>query len=377
MKTINFIIPQTNKHKYTGGLWCIFEYAHGLWEKGYNINLIPLLPCPEQKWFKKQCGNFLNTSFLNRVKLFFSSFLYLCLSLFLFPITKKKQLIKDSAKNFQIAISLLIPNSLPYEMKRAASIPYLKNFIPDADATIATSFETALPTRLFGKGVLFNFLQHFEPFFKNEFSNPDLAEIEASLSYELNLNLICNSSWLRSKINETKIDISTSLCPNAIDHSIFYGSPKTAIKNKEIKVISYGGRNALWKGFKEMAEAVKIAREKLPNLKIRWQVYGDAILPSNNKIASYENLGFLTPNQLAESYRNADILLSASWYESFPLFPIEAMACGLPVITTKFGTEEYAINDITAKIVEPRNSQNIAFGLIYLIENIDYRNKIA
>jgi glycosyltransferase involved in cell wall biosynthesis len=80
---------------------------------------------------------------------------------------------------------------------------------------------------------------------------------------------------------------------------------------------------------------------------------------------------------LSEEYKKADILLSASWYESFPLFPIEAMACGLAVITTQFGTEEYAVHGKTAEIVQPKNPQSIAEGLIKLVRDEAYRLRLA
>ena len=89
-----------------------------------------------------------------------------------------------------------------------------------------------------------------------------------------------------------------------------------------------------------MAEAISIARAEVPTCDIEWRVYGDTTNEAHETNTSYVPLGFLFPAQLSEEYR-ADILLSASWYESFPLFPIEAMACGLPAITTQLGTEDY------------------------------------
>jgi glycosyltransferase involved in cell wall biosynthesis len=127
----------------------------------------------------------------------------------------------------------------------------------------------------------------------------------------------------------------------------------------------------------EMAVAVALARKRLPDIAIRWQVYGTSALKPVNPIAEYEPLGFLKSKDLAIAYREADILLSASWYESFPLFPLEAMACGLPVITTQLGTEDFAIPGVTAEVVEPRNPESIAGGLVHLITDPSYRTTLA
>lgn len=91
----------------------------------------------------------------------------------------------------------------------------------------------------------------------------------------------------------------------------------------------------------------------------------------------YENAGFLKPRDLARFYKEGDILLSAPWYESSPLFVLEAMACGLPVITTQLGTEDYAFAGEAPEVVEARNPTSIANGLIRLITDVNYRNRIA
>ena len=189
--------------------------------------------------------------------------------------------------------------------------------------------------------------------------------------------MIANSSWLRGKLKEAVGLNDIALCPNAIDHAIFYGEPKESRNSQEVVLISYGGRNAAWKGFREMAEAVAIVRRSLPAVKIEWRVYGDALLPPKNEIADYTPLGFLLPPILAQEYRKADILLSASWYESFPLFPIEAMACGLPVVTTQLGTEDYANPGVTAEVVEPQSPESIACGVLSLIHDPSRCAKIA
>jgi glycosyltransferase involved in cell wall biosynthesis len=189
--------------------------------------------------------------------------------------------------------------------------------------------------------------------------------------------MIANSSWLKNKLQKEYPDSQISLCPNAIDHSIYRGEPRLAVNSKHVTLISYGGRNAEWKGFKEMVAAVAIARRELPDITIEWKVFGDALIGPDNPDAPYTSLGFLPPLQLAEEYKKADILLSASWYESFPLFPVEAMACGLPVITTQAGTEEYAFHGDTAEIVTPKSPSAIAEGIVRLIKNPEYRNQLA
>jgi glycosyltransferase involved in cell wall biosynthesis len=126
-----------------------------------------------------------------------------------------------------------------------------------------------------------------------------------------------------------------------------------------------------------MAEAVRAARASLPDVAIEWNVYGRALLPPDNHITPYTNLGFLNQAELASAYRMNDVLLSASWYESFPLFPIEAMASGLAVITTPLGTEDYAINEENCLVVQPRDVSSIAQAIIRLATDRKLLSRIA
>ena len=285
--------------------------------------------------------------------------------------------IRTNFQNLIYGMSILDPRLLPFEISQGTGIRYLRGLVPEAEATIATSYETALPARLTGSGKRHYFMQHYEPYFSNESPDPELARITALQSYSLGLSMIANSTWLHDKISVETGAHNIKLCLNAIDHRTFTGKPRIAVDAKAITIISYGGRNAEWKGFREMAQAVSIARNRLADRNISWRVYGDALLPPDNDIASYESLGFLEPVKLAAAYRDADMLLSASWYESFPLFPLEAMACGLPVITTQYGTEDYAFHEETAHIVEAKSPENIAEGIIRLIEDAGYRTRLA
>lgn len=379
MAKINIVVPPLHAIKFSGGIICILNYATGLMAKGHAVKVIPMLPSPYPRWFPSPL-NIVTELPSSPQKALFRELLTLGKSGFqyLFNREEKAALKKRLQHVCDRTISMLPNACYSDELFRAMSFQYTQDHLDsDADVTLATSYETAFLVYYFGKGRKFYFAQHYEVYFKSEKPNPEVAEKEADLSYQLGLSLIANSSWLKDLLTEKTGSSNIGLCCNAIDHQMFRSHPKHYRDDNEIVIISYGGREAVWKGFDEMARAVKIARDRFPDKKLRWQVYGDALLPSNNNIAPYEHLGFLNQPSLVEAYNKADILLSASWYESFPLFPIEAMACGLPVITTALGTEDYAIHGVTAEVVQARNPESIAQGIINLIDHDDYRNKIA
>jgi glycosyltransferase involved in cell wall biosynthesis len=371
--TINFVVPPLHKTKFSGGAWCVFEYASGLAARGHHVRIVPILPSHTPQWFLRYPGEILNPSRLARIGA-------ACASLARAggaALTFSKQRAFAAFSEVIYRCSLLAPGRLPYPIAAGIALHYFEREVPAADITVATSFNTARAVSLTPGTRKFYFAQHFEPYFKNEFPNPDLAESDALQSYRLGLRMIANSSWLQQKLKEETGNDSVPLCTNAIDLSIFNGSPKIEANPRQVTVISYGGRNAEWKGFRDMCAAMALARKELPNTEITWKVYGDALLPPDNPIAPYQSLGFLNPKDLAEQYRRADILLSASWYESFPLFPLEAMACGLPVVTTSLGTEDYAVHGKTAEIVRAQDPEGIARGLVQVITDSAYARRIA
>jgi glycosyltransferase involved in cell wall biosynthesis len=374
---INIVIGPLDENVFGGGQWCVMEYANGLGGLGHDVYVIPMLPSPLPKWFREEIKYSYLVDDSSRGMALLKNFFRILL------VGAKYYLGSLSAFEAKLEIQTCFARTssrlpaLPFELWRAASLLYVKGNMRPADITIATSFETALPVKLYGSGVRAYFMQHFEPYFSDEKAGKELSKLEASLSYHLGLKMIANSTWLKHKVESEVPNTPVELCLNAIDHEIFFGRPKSLARRHEITVISYGGRGVKWKGFIDLARAVKITRGRCPETNIRWQVFGEAEIPPQNDIADYEDLGFLKLRDLADAYRNADILLSASWYESFPLFPLEAMACGLPVITTRLGTEDFALDGETAIIVNPGEAASISNGLIRLINNTDLYANIA
>jgi glycosyltransferase involved in cell wall biosynthesis len=86
-------------------------------------------------------------------------------------------------------------------------------------------------------------------------------------------------------------------------------------------------------------------------------------------------LGFVPDVQLPELYQAADVFVYPSLYEGFGMPPIEAMACGCPVISSTRGSLGEVVGDAAAK-VEPDDIHSIARELYILATDSGARNRL-
>ena len=66
-----------------------------------------------------------------------------------------------------------------------------------------------------------------------------------------------------------------------------------------------------------------------------------------------------------------------SWYETFPLPPLEAMACGSAVVATALGTEDYAFDGKNSRVVQPRNPEALAEALLSIAQDPAFALRLA
>jgi type III pantothenate kinase len=72
-------------------------------------------------------------------------------------------------------------------------------------------------------------------------------------------------------------------------------------------------------------------------------------------------LGQLPHPELPAILRSGDLLLAVPWYEPFGIAPLEAMACGLPVVATAVGgLRDTVLDGLTGRLVAPRQPAQLA-----------------
>lgn len=69
-------------------------------------------------------------------------------------------------------------------------------------------------------------------------------------------------------------------------------------------------------------------------------------------------------------YSVAEVFASTPWYEPFGITPLEAMACGVPVIGTRVGGIKFTVKDNeTGYLIEPQKPQQFTKALEALVSN--------
>jgi glycosyltransferase involved in cell wall biosynthesis len=86
--------------------------------------------------------------------------------------------------------------------------------------------------------------------------------------------------------------------------------------------------------------------------------------------------GYLSDEELRALYSSCKVFLYPSVYEGFGLPPLEAMACGAPVVAGRIPSLQEVLGS-NARLVEPLDVNALAGGIVELIENEDQRQKLA
>lgn len=170
--------------------------------------------------------------------------------------------------------------------------------------------------------------------------------------------VICVSQSLADAVRECGVT-EVRVIPNGI------AVPDETGSEVEPAEVLYAGRLSPEKGIEELTAACA---------GMNLVVAGDGPLRSLVPGA----LGFLSPDQLAERYRRAAIVVCPSHSEGFGVVCAEAMAHGKPVVATAVGgLRELVDHTRTGLLVEAGNAQELRAAIELLLANPNMRRRLG
>lgn len=162
------------------------------------------------------------------------------------------------------------------------------------------------------------------------------------------------------------------LVPNGIDTDAFHPEPRTPGH----RVLLVGNPTLPFKGFDVALRALREVHRQVPTLTVTWVCQTRPEIPPQPFPLDF----VVDPEQgdLPAIYRGHDALLFASRYEAFGLPPLEAMASGVPVVTTRCGgVETYAEAGENCLMAAPGQWDRLATALSLVLRDEGAQQQLA
>ncbi len=227
---------------------------------------------------------------------------------------------------------------------------------------------------------------HFSSNFKKQFINANYNGFVWRVLAE-----VSNFLFRRAILKFDKVVVLTSqdfLGLNSIRQNVVKINNFTSIKPRRkaelsnMKAVSIGKLDSQ-KGFDMLIDVWEIVSKVHPNwvLEIFGEGEWDTLLRDkvgDKGLADQVKLKGLTSNVETE-FHSSSIYIMTSRFEGLPIVLIEAMSCGLPIISfdCESGPREILEDGISGFLVQPGNIEELAERIIFLIENPSIRKDMG
>ncbi len=205
------------------------------------------------------------------------------------------------------------------------------------------------------------------------YSDEDVINISNYVSGVINVSTKNeNESRRVGLIKETK----TCVIPNGIDDSIFYPRDRDKCREKlgiveDDFVVAFLGQFNSRKGVLRLDNALKHINNK--NIKVIYMGRGI-------QDPTYEGIvfkGTVMHETLPEYLSAADVFVLPTNNEGCANAVIEAMACGLPIITADLPFSYDVLDNDSALLINPESESEIEKAILKIKNNLDLRQKLS
>jgi glycosyltransferase involved in cell wall biosynthesis len=184
-------------------------------------------------------------------------------------------------------------------------------------------------------------------------------------------HLICASSFTRKTLIENGSPAGLiDVVPYGIDLEQFRPAPvkEQPESSQRFRLLFVGTINQR-KGIKYLLETLRLLRSKQVELVVCGRVVDDLKIfePFQSQVEIRPSVSF---PELLRAYQEADLFVFPSVVEGFAQVLLEALSCGLPILSTTHTAAPDLIEDgIHGFVVEPRRPEFMAERIEWLIQN--------
>ena len=187
--------------------------------------------------------------------------------------------------------------------------------------------------------------------------------------------LVLGEYWKR-ELTQIIPEVKMSVLYNGIE------CPPKNPYNQDAKNIVYFGVMRKAKGTYDLIEAIRLINDKLPKetkvVMCGNDLEGDIpqVIEEAGLKDRFELPGWVTGEKKEIIYQNAMIDVLPSYYEGFSMTILEAMAKGIPTVTTNISTMPEILGS-DGLMVKPGDIDELSKQLIYLVNNREKRMSIS
>ncbi|MFH1502119.1 MAG: glycosyltransferase family 4 protein [Candidatus Eisenbacteria bacterium] len=221
----------------------------------------------------------------------------------------------------------------------------------------------------------------FDLFFEGAVTN-----VKRSITWTLmsaDLVIALSDQW-EEKLREIAPEARFRVLPNPVDTRRFEG-----VAAKRPEVPADGGR-ALFlgaftqrKGIYDLIEAVALVVAKRPAFAL--DLGGDHEVGEVRKLVSEKGLernvrfmGWVRGKKKAEAFARSHVFVLPSYNEGLPIAVLEALAAGLPIVTTPVGgIPEVVVDGVNGLLHEPGDVDALALSILRLLDDAELRSRMS
>lgn len=212
-------------------------------------------------------------------------------------------------------------------------------------------------------------------------------EVKRDILSRSRIGIATPSQWLMRMVEEVDLPsgpFGRRVIPNGVDVTVFRPGDRQEARRAlglpiDREILMFAGRvltTSVFKDFATLERALPHAARERGTTPILLAV-GDPDA-GTHRIDGVEVIGvpFVdNPETMANYYRAADVYAHPARAENFPLAPLEAMACGTPVVATDVGGVAEIVDDHrTGLLVPPADADALAAAIAVLLGNAEMRS---